>query len=97
MSVNVFDLGTPATTCFVDPSNALLSRAHLGTICGFNEPKQNFLILTKHKAAATNQGPQPFSTTFSFFHPCWNGCMVLYNMHEPCDGAMWLEKHVKIS
>ena len=42
------------------------------------------------------KGPQPFSTTFSFFHPCWNGCMVLYNMHEPCDGAMGLEKHVKV-
>ena len=40
MNVNVFfDLGTPATTCFVDPSNALLSRANLGTFCGFNEPK----------------------------------------------------------
>lgn len=66
-----FELGTPNTTCFVDPSKALLSRATPKTFCGFNEPKQN-LTTTKQlqpfdKAAATNQKPQPFSTTLFIF------------------------------
>ena len=40
--------------------------------------------------------PNPPAGPF-IFHPFWNGCMVLYNMHLPCDGAMVLEKYVKIS